>query len=407
MVLIRVSNALEKIARSRSAGYFLFIASFATRWLGFLIGGRRADEDGAYLTMAQNYLNGPGISFHFDSFGWTYSWLPPGMSMLQIVFLSFFKNIDLPLRIFFVGLSSLAIVALFALAKRLYDHSYAFLAAFALIFYPPQWFWGSRINPHTYAMDVSIICIYLVFLAWEKRSLVLPIAAGLLWASITLMRAEFALGIGVFAVTSCLAFQKFKDGLLCGLLLLVGFASGMAPWVARNYRLHHAFVLVSTNYGDNVWKAYNPAYQFKGEDIPFPPELVSRLTAEKNEVSRAKILTDEAKEYIKAHPERFVRIVAGNFVNFWRPWISSKVASRSEQIVYSVFYFPIFLMFIWGLICVPWKNPYWLTIVGILFYKNMINLPFYVIVLFREVMLPMIIVIAVLPLARNRIMDKR
>jgi 4-amino-4-deoxy-L-arabinose transferase-like glycosyltransferase len=407
MVSLRISNTLDSLARWRYIHIALFAVGVVTRAAGWFLGGTRADEDGAYLLMAQNYLAGHGIAIWQEWCGWTYSWLPPGMSMLQIVFLKLFSDVHLPLRIFFIGLTATAIVSFFALAKKLFEPAWALAATLILLFYPPQWFWGSRINPHVYAMDGVVISIALLFLAWSRRSKILPLVIGLYWASITLMRAEFALGICALAFASLFALENVKERLTCAALLFFGFALGMAPWVARNYRLHHAFVLVSTNYGDNVWKAYNPAYEFKGEDIPFPPELLDRMKAEENEVARAKILTTEARQYILAHPERFVRNLAGNFLSFWRPWISPKVASGPERLVYTVAYLPIFILFVWGLFLIPWKNPYWLAVVGMLFYKNMINLPFYVIVLFREVVMPLIILIAVLPLSRNRIMENR
>lgn len=405
MVLLRLSNTLNALARWRYISLAIFAAAVLTRTLGFILGGTRGDEDGAYLLMAQHYMDGRGIGTMGD-FGWSPSWLPAGMPMLQIAALTLFGEILVSLRIFFITMSAIAIVCFFKLAKKLFQPGDALLATILLLLYPSLWLWSSRINPHTYALAGVIISIYLLFLAWERRSVLLPFLIGIFWATITLMRAEFALGIGVLVATSVLHYRWKKEGFICGLLLLAGFAAAMTPWVIRNYRLHGHFVLVSTNYGDNIWKSYNPAYQFKGEDIPFPPEIRERLLAEPNEVLRAKILTAEAKEFMREHPERVLRNVAGNFLNFWRPWVVGN-ASPLERIVYSAAYAPIFLLFLWGLFLLPWKNPYWLTIVGLLFYKNAINLPFYVIVLFREVVMPLIILIAVLPLARNRIMENQ
>jgi 4-amino-4-deoxy-L-arabinose transferase-like glycosyltransferase len=322
------------------------------------------------------------------------------MSMLQIVFLKIFTHINVPLRIFFIALTATAIVSFFSLAKRLFDPAMALLATLILVFYPPQWFWGSRVNPHMYAMDGAIISVYLLFLGWSRKSLLLPLLIGIFWATIALMRAEFSLGIGVLCLTSLVAYKGSSRGFATALLLLVGFAIGLGPWFARNWRLHHEFVLISTNYGDNVWKAYNPEYQFKGEDIAFPPALLERLKAEPNEVLRANILKDEAKAFILANPGRFVRNLAGNFLTFWRPWLSKKVAETHENIIYIGTYTPIFVLFIGGVFLIPWRNAFWLTIVGILAYKNFINMPFYVIVLFREVVMPFIILIAVLPIER-------
>lgn len=384
--------------------WVVFCLALITRLLGWVLAGTRADEDGAYLIMAQNFLSGRGFSIVQYEDIVAYSWLPPGMPMLRAFFLSVFQNNDvLALRLFFILLNACAVLAFYHLAKRLFRPSVALLSTAIWLFYPPQWFWGSRINPHPFAMDGLVLCLYALILAWERRSFFIPFCIGLFWAFISLVRAEFSLGLAVLCLTSIWGYASKKDGLKGAFFLVLGCALGLAPWVVRNYRLHNAFVLVSTNYGDSVWKAYNPAYNFKGEDIPFPPELKQRVLAEPNEVKRARILTKDAVLFMKENPLRVLRNVAGNFLTFWKPWVSPTVASKMEITVYLLTYVPIFFLFVWGLFLVPWKSPHWQLIGGFLLYKCVMALPFYVIVAQREAVMPLIILISTVPLMKTRV----
>ena len=419
---------IRVVVFSRWAPWIIFFLSLITRLIGAYLGGNRNDDsDQVYVRMAVHFLSGQGFSLVGGEFGRVYSWLPPGMGFLNVIFYSLFGQNELIIRAIFVVMSALANVSLFCLAKRLLKVEYAFLAALVWAIYPPQWFWASRINPHTYATNIMIFSIHLLFFSWERKSYWMGMAVGLLWATASLCRGEYALGFLVLAgatlirrETSSFVVIPAKAGIQAGNLLLkgrsetwipafagmtgilmatsiiFGWALGFAPWVARNYSIHHRFVLIATNDGDNFWKAYNPAYQFRGEDIPFPPELLGRLRQEPNEVGRADILKREAFRFIRENPGRAIRNVTGNLLNFWRPWLSRTAVSAFENGLYLASYVPLLVLFVLGLFKVPWRDPHWRVVVGLLVYKWVIHGPFYVIVQFRESVMPLMALVAVL-----------
>jgi len=399
-ILDLLSKLAEQLIRSRHLLSILFLAAVLTRLLGVYLGGTRADDDGVYLRLAQNIVNGQGFVGDDYAGNIAYSWLPPGFAYLRALFLTFFSSDVIPLRVFFVLLSSLSQVLLFSIARRIFQIKAAVVAALIWILYPPQWFWSTRINPHTFSMDMTVICLFLTLKGWESRSLWFPIGAGLGWAVLSLMRGEFAFGIFPLCLGSLFAFRNYKVGLRYALVLMLGWTLGFSPWVIRNYRIHHKFILISTNYGDNIWFAYNPNYRFTGEAIPYPPELKNRLLSEPDELKRANILEEDALRYMKKNPGRVVCTVTGNFLNFWRPWLSPQVARWPENVVYVCAFVPIFFCFLLGLVQVPWRQPAWLVIGGLIAYKTAIHIPFYVIVRFRECIMPLIILVAVYPLQK-------
>ncbi len=388
---------LRLVAFSRWAPWIILGIALVTRFIGAWLGGNRNDDgDQVYVRMAVNYLAGEGLSLASPDFGRVYSWLPPGMGFLNIVFYSLFGQKEWVIRIIFVVMSALANVSLFYLAKRLLKVEYAFLAALVWALYPPQWFWASRINPHNYATNAMIFSIHLLFLSWERKKYWMAGAVGVLWATASLCRGEYALGFLVLAGASVLGMPDKISGVKMAGMIMIGWALGFAPWVVRNYGIHQRFVLIATNYGDNFWKSYNPEYQFHGEDILFPPELFDRLRHEPNEVKRADILKAEAMTFIRENPGRALRNVTGNMLNFWRPWLSQSAVSPFENTLYLASYLPLMVLFVLGLFKMPWKDPTWLAIGGLLFYKWIIHAPFYVIVRFRESVMPLMALVAVL-----------
>src|SRR5205085_1007291 len=140
----------------------------------------------------------------------------------------------------------------------------------------------------------------------------------------------------------------------------------------------------STNAGDAFHKAYNPDYRYSGIDPTYSPEMWARLKAEPNEVKRSDIFKKEAFQFIRENPAHAMNIVVGNFLNFWRPWLTPAVTPLFENIIYVLCYLPIFVLFLVGLAQLNWKDPAWLTVVGLIFYKALIHIPFYMIVRFRE-----------------------
>lgn len=385
---------LEKWSNSSYAPWIIFVAALTTRFIGAYFGGVRADdEDGIYGLMAREFLAGNGFSFM--KYGYrNFSWLPPGMSFIYLPFVYFFKNPETPLRVFFIFMSAFTNVVLFQTAKRVLDQKWAFLSALIWIFYVPQWFWGSRVNPHTYSTNILVICIWVLFLAWERKALLLGFLTGFLWLTSSLTRGEYVFGFTVMMLTSFLFFKEKKWGVKMALIIFLGWIAGFLPWALRNYHHHHKFVLIATNDGDNLWKANNADYHFGGDDIPYPPELLERLKAEPNEAERSNILKREAVAYLKAHPEKMVQNIAGNLLHFWRPWIFSRKSPLFHNLLYLVCYVPLFVFFLVGLFYMDWKNSFWLTIVGMIVYKWFIHVPFYIIVRFRENIMPLMAILA-------------
>jgi hypothetical protein len=101
--------------------------------------------------------------------------------------------------------------------------------------------------------------------------------------------------------------------------LLMIFCAGLVilPWTARNYRIHHAFVPISTNGGTMLWMGLHPGasggYDWPAEDNP--------LLAVSDEVERNRIGIHESIKFIFNHPREFMELAMLKMKFFWRGYL--------------------------------------------------------------------------------------
>jgi 4-amino-4-deoxy-L-arabinose transferase-like glycosyltransferase len=389
---------LSSLAHDKRVLWLLFALAMVTRLIGVAAGGTRAeDDDHWHLQIARNFLAGNGMRLDIDSWP-TYSYIQPGFAVIHIVFMSLFNNFFLAERIFLLLFSSITIVLFFLLCKRLFSPVTALMSTLWLIFYPPQWFWMTRLNPHSFATNMLVIAFLLLFIAWDKKSIWLGFAVGYLWGALTLMRPEYELGIFCLAFASFIFFANSRQKWSFCVVLIVGWMAFLAPWVIRNYRIHGRPVIATTHYGINLWMVAHPDYHFDSSSMVPSPELAAKLAKEPNEVKRADLYVAEAKRYIRNNPKLFFRHALGNLAAYWRPWLSPKVTSLTENLVYTCSYVPLFMLFLIGLWKMPWRDPRWIAVTLFLLYKMLAHIPFYMIVRFREATMPLMLLIATIPL---------
>ncbi len=397
-MLKTINSYLTRWAFDKRIAFILFVAAVLTRLIGAYMGGTRAeDDDRWHYQIAMNFLQGQGLML-MTEYGPTYSYIQPGFAFVHVLFMSLFKNFFLMERLFLLVFSSLTILAFFQLCKYLFTPACALLGTLILLFYPPQWFWMTRLNPHSFATNVLVLCFWLLFIAWKKRSVGLALAIGFLWGVLTLLRPEYQMGLAALALGSFLALEGRALQAKFVLALFLGLGVALGPWAIRNYRIHGFPVASTTHYGINFWMVFNPDYHYEVENISPGPALLEKLEKEPNEVLRARIFIEEAKTYIRNNPKDSVKKIFGNFFRYWRPYLSPRVTPLFENFVYVISYGPIFILFLVGLFHIPWRDPKWIAIVGFLAYKVAAHIPFYMIVRFREATMPIMLIIALLPL---------
>jgi len=139
-----------------------------------------------------------------------------------------------------------------------------------------------------------------------------------------------------------------KEGLKQGILIFIGIALALLPWVARNYLHFNKFIPISTRAGYVLYQGNNPmakgdsgGWWPKGREYVIPEEASLMTEIEKNSY-----LGERAKKFIKNNPKRFLGLFFKKIVNMWRPYYSG--TSRLSQLVMIFSYIPVMILGILG-----------------------------------------------------------
>jgi 4-amino-4-deoxy-L-arabinose transferase-like glycosyltransferase len=135
--------------------------------------------------------------------------------------------------------------------------------------------------------------LILAGLIWGVAGYVRPV---ILLVPVALALVDLAQGPRRFAITA------LEAGITVLLILLVAL-----PWTIRNDRVLGAPVMVSTNFGPNLWMGNNP--DSHGGYMPLPPEVETM-----SEIQRADHLKEKAKDFIRENPADALKLMAVKLV---------------------------------------------------------------------------------------------
>ncbi|MEE4207676.1 MAG: glycosyltransferase family 39 protein [Parvularcula sp.] len=123
------------------------------------------------------------------------------------------------------------------------------------------------------------------------------IASGILFGIAALIRPTGAPVVAVIATIDALRTRSIKTRIVPAILAVIAMLMVIAPWSARNTQLYGEFVLISTNGGPNMWMGNHP--DGDGGYRPLPD-----WTKNLNEVERARLLGQQAREFMLENPLR-------------------------------------------------------------------------------------------------------
>ena len=211
------------------------------------------------------------------------------------------------------GLGAATAVLLFLFARRAFHSNLvAVVAGLAAALHP---FWiisTAEIEDGVLASFLVAGCLFLGARASQSRGALTSWAFGLTLAGLALTRAPLL----PFAVIGLLWFlqrcSRLERGWLLALLAFLGFASGLGPWMVRNYLVFHDVYPVVDNSIHHLWL---------GNRIALPSES----TPEENPETPAASAVEQLKELwdkTKRQPSSFLerRLWAGLYFLCGEEW---------------------------------------------------------------------------------------
>lgn len=258
-------------------------------------------------------------------------------------------------RILQVFLDAMTCIFIYMLGKHLANHTVAVLASLAAALYPLSMYMSAIIYPETSFLFLLCLALWVTVVMAEARRgrIGLAVLAGILFGLMALARPNGALIIPFAALYPLV--RKQKNAVLLAAALLLGCALAILPWTARNYRVFHEFIPLTTQGGEMLWAGNNsfvsgasviPSQEmWEGEDYPDRGRFGwSSL----GEVASSRKYAQIAIDWIKAHPSRFLSLLPRKLTGLWSPISFTTHSERRLSAMAALLWIPFapFLFFV-------------------------------------------------------------
>jgi 4-amino-4-deoxy-L-arabinose transferase-like glycosyltransferase len=270
-------------------------------WVWLYPAPQRSDQ-ATYFALARGLVE--GHQYGFQNGGLAY-W-PPGFPLFLATWFYIFGIkpwVPLVANIFLFGGTLLVVDRL---AMKIGGASAARLATFLLVPWPTMvmiaGFAGKEL------LVVFLLCLTLLIFSYALEcskpgtEIALVGSTGLLLGAMSLTQPSFLLFVAVLLVYDYLRKRNLLRAGVRAVVAVAALSAVVLPWTLRNHRVLRVWVPISTNGGDVFYRANNPlatgGYTPRGEQ---------NLDAY-DEVARGKIGFQLGKEWIQAHPVRFLAL---------------------------------------------------------------------------------------------------
>jgi 4-amino-4-deoxy-L-arabinose transferase-like glycosyltransferase len=318
-------------------------------------------------TIARNLLEGRGFTYQF--LGTTYrSYMEPLYPGLCAAVYALTGHSFLALGLVQAALGTLLVWLVFACGRRIAGDAAGLWAAGLAAVHPGLIAYTTKFHP--FVLDALLLLAVL--------------AAGLFFSTSRPLRAAVVLGAAIglcvlsrATVLVCLPVMgwwvaaRLPRGRLVALALAAGTAAlVVAPWVARNYLVHHRFILTRSGTGLVFWLGNNPhvftgsAATATGDPLyQLIPHEQRRRLEQLDELGQQELFRAEATAFVRARPLAFVQRWAVKLGYFW--WQSPQAGHLYPAAgfrLYQAFYLLMMALAITGVVTHRRQRETWLLV---------------------------------------------
>jgi 4-amino-4-deoxy-L-arabinose transferase-like glycosyltransferase len=278
-------------------------------------------------------------------------------------------------------LDSLACVLVFELARRWFRRPGVGLVAACLVAcYPPSIQYAGSLLTESF----TTLTLLSALLAWqihvERGGRVAAASCGLALGLCALNRPQLA---PLAIVLPLLSWPELgRSGVVRGGVLVLGaLAVVMAPWIARNSLVFHAFIPGVTNGGIGFWGGTAP---IGGQLIssladPQVPDSLRRAVGAMGELEGSRWLYREGAHVIAADPARYARLLVRKFFQLWLNLGFDRGPSRAS-IAIAIAHVAAVALAVLGLMRIPHAPGVGRIMAGLAIVWTLVHLPFVVVV---------------------------
>ena len=340
--VLRGSGTLsERLERNADALLFLVLALALVLRLGFLAVFHNelySRNEKGFSYQAMNWAEGHGMGIAADC---PTSYRAPLYIFFLIPFYALFGEgrYAWPLGLAQVIVSTLSVYLVYRVGAEWRSKRVGLLAALIMAVYPYNLYHDVQFYI-TFLFTFFMLLTILGFLRLERTRSIKEAALTGLWTGLAMLATS---GPKVFIAPlaslwlwkrwGSFAFAAKRVAVIAGVAALV-----MTPWVIRNWKVHHAFVPLTTDGGRVMYKAYHPlALQMMLHDLwvdatPDPVDAVpTPMTGVRQtgcgfmkgytELESQKFWAAKAWEWTRVHPSEVSGLLAMKFTLLWHPWM--------------------------------------------------------------------------------------
>ena len=292
-------------------------------------------DGGVYEKIALNLLSTGGFGSLEDN-----ALTVPMQGILIALVYALFGKSFLALRLVWALMGALTCGLAYLLGRRLVNPVVGALAGTALAIYPYYIYLSTMFE---YPQTVFIFLMALCFLG------LVTFDASPRWK--TLLGAGLCIGLGILSVpTIMLALPLFAlwvgsrvyprtKSVVAMAVFLLGAATPVGLWAARNYAAYHRFVLINCAGGISFWKGNNETYatygkagiEYVGEEAAAPKTAFMAESAKINQqtaslgpvesrIARERLAWQQGLAFVREDPQRFAWLTWKKFLRFWSPF---------------------------------------------------------------------------------------
>jgi 4-amino-4-deoxy-L-arabinose transferase-like glycosyltransferase len=217
--------------------------------------------------------------------------------------------------------SAITILPIYAIAKRSFGVTVAVGAAWLWVVLPTAWH-----IPITYIWDTALTALWfsIIFLSTlalrEREQLWVWAGYGALWAIGAMINTSMVAVMPFFFLWLVFYARKMPQRWLRPVALAVLiFAIGMAPWTVRNYRAFGKLIPSRTGFGLMLWMGNNPG-SVGVNSFQFSPLYDLIEANEYKSIGEPAYMATKQREavlYMRSHPQRTLRLIAGRIGLTW------------------------------------------------------------------------------------------
>lgn len=235
--------------------------------------------------------------------------------VVAIYFLFGIKNM-LALRLVNLGLAVLTNFLIYRCGCKIAGNKAGLISAALFAFSQEMVFWGAKLSTEHLFACMTIVSLFCVLTAWRTAHWSWFLAAGIALGYLFFIRSVlhfFLLPLAIgFLLFHSAAWQK-RIGL--GIIFISGFLIVLSPWIYRGYARHNTLMLTGTGGWFSFMHQNNDGVlpgRFGGREYQdyYHTEGAKRF---ENDVLAAKWTQQEAINWVKNNPMRYIQLSFGRF----------------------------------------------------------------------------------------------